>query len=279
MFELTNVFRQDEPELIEVLDSVRVGKFEGKHEAFINARVLPRPTDEEVLTIATKNDIVDAVNKSRLDALPGEEVKFYGVDSSILEGKKFLDKENPYPVPIELKLKVGAQVMFTKNDDQNGEGLQRRWVNGTLGIIETFSEDKSSVFVRIDDGVPIEVKRSTWSRYEYQVDEVEDRATGRKVLKLVKRAVAEYIQTPLTPAWAVTINKSQGKTYERVHIDLGTGAWADGQAYVALSRVRKYAGMTLEKPVTQGDIRTSKDAKAFIEECQEFHNARKPLQS
>jgi ATP-dependent DNA helicase PIF1 len=270
MFEIKEVRRQDKKtqgDFVKILDNVRLKTLEPGQLSHLNTRVLPKPKDDEVLTIATTNAAVEAVNKAKMDSLPTTEVRFFGSESSLADNEKFVIPGNPYPVPQELVLKVGAQVMFTKNDDQNAEGLQKRWVNGTLGIITAFSEDSKSIFVRIDDDVPVEVGTSTWSRFKYKIEEVEDRKTGRKEGKLVKRAVAEYTQVPLSPAWSVTVNKSQGSTYVRVHVDLGNRAFAPGQTYVALSRVRTFEGLTLERPVTDSDIIVANEADVFIKEC------------
>jgi len=278
MFEIKEVRRQDKKtqgEFVDLLDNVRLKTLEPGQLSHLNTRVLPKPKDDEVLTIATTNVAVETVNKAKMDSLPGAEVKFFGSESSLADNEKFVVPGNPYPVPQELVLKVGAQVMFTKNDDQNGEGLQKRWVNGTLGMITAFSEDNKSIFVRIDDDVPVEVGNSTWSRFKYKIEEVEDRKTGRKEGKLVKRAVAEYTQIPLSPAWSVTVNKSQGSTYDRVHVDLGNKAFAPGQTYVALSRVKTFEGLTLERPVTEADVIVANEAIVFVDECQEHFDIRK----
>lgn len=210
-----------------------------------------------------------------MNALPPPEIVFHGTESSLVGDEKFEVAGNTLPVPRALKLKVGAQVMFTKNDDQNSDGLQKRWANGTLGVVTAFSEDKTTVFVRIDDGTPLEVGQSSWSRFKYQIESGTDKKSGAKTDKLTKRAVAEYSQIPLAPAWAVTVHKSQGSTYDRVHVDLGGRAFAQGQTYVALSRVRRFDGLTLERNVTPGDVITSPEALTFITECQEFKDIRK----
>ena len=278
MFEIKEVRRQDKKtqgDFIKILDNVRMKKLDPGQLSHLNTRVLPKPEDDEILTIATTNAAVENVNQVKMKALPGAEVKFYGAESSLVDNERFVIPGYPYPVPQELILKVGAQVMFTKNDDQNVDGLQKRWVNGTLGIVTAFSEDGNSIFVRIDDDVPIEVGLSTWSRFKYKIEEVEERKTGRKEGKLVKRAVAEYSQVPLSPAWSVTVNKSQGSTYEKVHVDLGNRAFAAGQTYVALSRVRTFDGLTLERAVTDADVRVDVLAITFVAQCQEHSDIRK----
>ena len=275
MFELTEVKRQSEAEFIEILDAVRENRVGPQQFTSLNTRVALKPEDGDVLTIATTNPAVEAVNIAKMAELPPPEVVFHGADSSLVGDEKFEVSGNALPVPRALLLKVGAQVMFTKNDDQNNEGIQKRWVNGTLGVVTAFSEDKTSVFVRVDDDVPVEVGRSTWSRFKYQIESVTDPKSGAKVDRLMKRAVAEYSQIPLAPAWAVTIHKSQGSTYDRVHVDLGNRAFAEGQTYVALSRVKTFGGLTLERNVTPGDVKASKDALDFIRECQRFYDIRK----
>ena len=136
-------------------------------------------------------------------------------------------------------------------------------MNGTLGVITAFTE--TGVMVRIGLDAPIEVKPSTWELIKHRITEVEDDDTKKRSTRLKPVVVASYTQIPLKPAWAVTIHKAQGKTYDDVIVDLGGPYNNPGQAYVALSRVKQIAGMTLTEPLTLAQIAVDSDAKFFME--------------
>ena len=162
------------------------------------------------------------------------------------EGKFGLDGDR-LPSPLELRLKPGARVMFTKNDDEG------RWVNGTLGTVTWLSGGRIEVDI---DGAGIhEVPRTTWQSYKYRLDRDSDR--------IVADEVGHYTQYPLMLAWAVTIHKSQGKTLDRVMVDFGSGAFAPGQAYVALSRCRSLEGLRLARPLRASDVRCDPRIRGF----------------
>jgi len=168
---------------------------------------------------------------------------------------------------MNLTLKVGAQVMFIKNDDQSNrktkEGLTvRRWVNGTIGhVIEIHSENHVTVEV---DGEAFDVGISTWEKVRYEVEEDFDEATQKFKEVLVPITLAEYQQIPLRLAWAVTVHKSQGQTYEEVIVDMGRGAFSPGQTYVALSRVRSLEGLYLTRAITMSDVMVDQDVMRFM---------------
>ena len=136
-----------------------------------------------------------------------------------------------------------AQVMFIKND------LSNRWVNGTLGRVHSFDNNliKVDVINGPSAGLQVDLGRETWRKIKYQY--------SRESKRIDSKETGSVMQFPLTLAWAVTIHKSQGATYERVNIDLGTGAFADGQTYVALSRCRSPQGISLAQPIRSHDIR------------------------
>ena len=153
------------------------------------------------------------------------------------------------PAPDQLMLKVGAQVMFIKNDSDG------RWVNGTIGIVEELG--KEIIVVRVGD-MSYDVEREKWKTLAYEFSEMED--------KIVEKTQGAYTQFPLMLAWAITIHKSQGKTLERVIIDLGDGAFAAGQLYVALSRCKTLTGIALKQPITHTDIRCDGEVVEFMRE-------------
>ena len=142
--------------------------------------------------------------------------------------------------------------MFVKNDSA------KRWVNGTLGIVKELQSDHVLVKIKDDLGERVvRVEPVTWENLKYAYNADENQVKAEKV--------GSYTQIPLTLAWAVTIHKSQGKTFDRVHIDLSRGAFAEGQVYVALSRCRTLEGITLEKAITKEDIHLNYDVIQFYE--------------
>jgi ATP-dependent exoDNAse (exonuclease V) alpha subunit len=153
---------------------------------------------------------------------------------------------------VDLKLKVGAQVMFLRNDT-GSYGEPPRWVNGTIGTVVRIAGGTVRVEV---DGEQFDVEPAVWERFRYAYD------PGSK--SLTREIVAEFTQFPLRLAWAVTIHKSQGKTYERAIVDLGSGAFAPGQTYVALSRLTSLDGLYLSRPLRPGDIRVDPDVQRFM---------------
>jgi ATP-dependent exoDNAse (exonuclease V) alpha subunit len=155
-----------------------------------------------------------------------------------------------FPADESLQLKVGARVMFLRNDTA-GEGGQR-WVNGTVGTVTKIA---STVFVDVDGEVH-EVQPAVWEKFKYTY------SAATKTLK--KDIVAEFTQFPLRLAWAVTIHKSQGKTYDRAIVDLGSGTFSAGQTYVALSRLTELEGLYLSRPLRPSDIRVDPDVQRFM---------------
>jgi ATP-dependent DNA helicase PIF1 len=139
---------------------------------------------------------------------------------------------------VELRLKEGAQVMLLTN---NSDGL---WVNGTIGTVEHI--DEAGLDVRLPDGMTVDVEPYKWTLYRYVYD--------KEKKSLSQESIGTFLQYPLTLAWAVTIHKSQGKTFDRVDVDFGRGTFAHGQAYVALSRCRTLEGMTLRQPLKKSHI-------------------------
>jgi ATP-dependent exoDNAse (exonuclease V) alpha subunit len=171
------------------------------------------------------------------------------------------------PVEPTLVLKVGAQVMFIKNDDQSNrktkEGLTiRRWVNGTIGHV-TDIVNENHLIVEVD-GEELDVTISTWEKVRYEIEENFDEATQKFKEVVVPVTLAEYQQIPLRLAWAVTVHKSQGQTYEEVIVDMGRGAFSPGQTYVALSRVRSLEGLYLTRAITMRDIMVDNDVLRFM---------------
>lgn len=250
--ELVQIHRQADDGFKAMLNAVRFGRVTADIAGVLNgagARPAPEPEPGEVpiITLATRNDIVNSINRRHLASLPGKE------QTAVAEiSGDFGRGEAAYPADSELKLKVGAQVMFLRND-VGAQGDPPRWVNGTIGTVTRILG--ASVRVEID-GEEVDVEPAVWERYRYAYN------PGSRTL--TREVVAEFTQFPLRLAWAVTIHKSQGKTYERAVIDLGSGAFAPGQTYVALSRLTSLDGLHLSRPLRPSDIRVDPDVARFM---------------
>lgn len=253
--ELVQIHRQSDDGFKAMLNAVRYGRVTAEIAGVLNrqgARPQPEPEPGEVpmITLATRNDIVNGINSRHLAALPGKEQ----TARAEINGE-FGRGEAALPAEAELRLKIGAQVMFLRNDT-NMSGEPPRWVNGTIGTVVRIMGGS----VRVDiDGEEVDVEPAVWERYRYAYD-----ASSKK---LSRDVVAEFTQFPLRLAWAVTIHKSQGKTYERAVIDLGSGAFAPGQTYVALSRLTSLDGLYLSRALRPSDIRVDEDVRRFMREA------------
>lgn len=251
VLELDRVYRQHEEDFIELLNAIRDKSVTRDQLLRINQRVDPARTRPErgAVYLTTTNDLADAINHQELAALPGEAWTFTASDRGEFP-------ESWLPTTRELTLKIGAQVMFLNND------ADRRWVNGTLGEVLDFEiiDETTAVLVRQENGDEDWVTPHTWEMYRSFYDKDEKR--------LEQESVGAYTQMPLRLAWAVTIHKAQGKTFSRVVIDFGRGAFASGQAYVALSRCRTFQGITLKKPLKPSDVRIDFRVSRFLTEPQ-----------
>ncbi|MFH2138203.1 MAG: DEAD/DEAH box helicase [Candidatus Omnitrophota bacterium] len=235
--ELSKIYRQEDRDFINALNKIRCGEDLDAALDVINRNAFRAdyvPKSDVMLTCT--NSIADRENSAKLDGIKSEVYEFEGE----FKGDFSLEDER-LPSSLNLKLKLGSQVMFTKNDEM------KRWVNGTIGIIRDIDQQKITVELVFNEGSPVyEISRVTWTEHKYEYDETED--------KIVARVKSEYIQYPLMLAWAITIHKSQGKTLDRVYIDLGNRAFAPGQVYVALSRARRLSNLRLARPIRKADI-------------------------
>lgn len=236
--ELRKVYRQNDEGFISMLDRVRVGRPAREDIMCLNSRLSPAEIPagggadgKMLMTLATRRDMVDSINSRHLAALDVPEVTYTGIVSGEFP-------ESSLPNPRELTLKVGAQVVFVKND------AERRWVNGTIGRVYMASDD--TLIVETEDGEKHHVEPAVWENVRYYYDEKE-----KKVKEDVRGTFTQY---PVQLAWALTIHKSQGLTFSNVRIDLGEGAFSSGQAYVALSRCRSLEGMSLVSTINERDI-------------------------
>lgn len=233
--ELDKIYRQTDEDFITLLNAVRNGTITEKQLAKLNLQHDPNFSDEsgDLMHLMTINDQSDRHNEMNLERLDGR----IAVCEGKLEGK-FEEKE--LPTDRLLRLKPGCRVMLVNNDASN------RWVNGTLATVRSIRED--AVEVRLDNGDVHEVLPYTWNKAKvtYNPESAE----------LTRETLGSFKQFPLRLAWATTIHKSQGKTFDRAVIDFGRGAFAAGQAYVALSRCRTLDGITLKRPVRRQDLIT-----------------------
>ena len=259
-FELGEIFRQSDEEFKQILNAIRVGEVKQEMLDRLNQAGNRFPPHDDVIRLATINASVDATNRERMSRLTTKPKTFEAIFNASDEsafGKTL-------PADPMLELKVGAQVMFIKNDDgkRTGEGTLKRWVNGTIGHVVDMPSS-GGVVVEVD-GERLDVGRSTWEKVRYEIEEEFDEETGKVKEVLVTIPLAEYQQIPLRPAWSVTIHKSQGQTYDEVVIDLGRGAFSPGQTYVALSRVRSLEGLYLTRAIKMSDVMVDKDVVRFM---------------
>ena len=262
-YELSEIFRQHDEHFKEILNAIRDGSCTQEMLDYLNQCGNRFPKNEEVIRLATINESVNAVNRTRMNKLTTESKKFDAIYSAA-DQQAFGRNLPADPV---LELKIGAQVMFIKNDDggkkaSDGSSV-RRWVNGTIGHVIDMPKS-GGVKVEVD-GEVFDVGRSTWEKVRYEIEEEFDEATGKTKEVLIAVPLAEFQQIPLRLAWAVTIHKSQGQTYDEVVIDMGRGAFSPGQTYVALSRVRSLEGLYLTRAIRMNDIMVDPDVLRFME--------------
>ena len=247
IYELTTVHRQHEAEFRFMLNAVRHGMVTAEIAERLNSTGARTPPERDVITLATTNATVNRINATELARLPGRALTAKAEISGDFGGRT-------YPADEELELKVGAQVMFLRND--TGQDGAQRWVNGSVGIVTKIA---TTVFVEID-GEEHEVNPSIWEKYKYSY--------SAATKQLSRDIVAEFTQFPLRLAWAVTIHKSQGKTYDKAIVDLGPRSFAPGQTYVALSRITELEGLYLTRPLRPSDIIVDDNVRRFMSKAQ-----------
>jgi hypothetical protein len=245
--ELQKVYRQTDATFVGVLDHIRNNTVGATDLQLLNTRYGTQIEESEAdmyITLATRRDNVDHINDKKLAELPGEPVTFSGEITGDFP-------ESSLPTSQELVLKPGAQIIFIKND------FDRRWVNGTIGIISGFDPFEETLYVITDDGKECDVKRESWRNIRYKYNEEKK--------QIEEEELGTFTQYPIRLAWAITIHKSQGLTFSRAVIDFTGGVFAGGQAYVALSRCTSLEGIQLKKPVSRADVFVRPEIIGFAE--------------
>ncbi len=231
--ELIKVYRQRDDAFIRVLNKIREHDLDRELFTLLNSRVR-RAGDslpgDGFITLTTTNEAAFRTNKARLDRIQAPLYIYSASVSGTFDPSAF-------PTEAELALKRGAQVMMVKNDPE------KRWVNGTLGHVSAVNGKQVTVEIA---GSTHEVEQETWQNIQYHYN--------RETNRVEEQVIGTFMQYPLRLAWAITIHKSQGQTFDKVLIDLGRGAFAHGQTYVALSRCTTLEGIVFSRPVTPRDI-------------------------
>jgi ATP-dependent exoDNAse (exonuclease V) alpha subunit len=244
--ELRHVYRQSDLEFIKMLDAMRLGNTSKEHvEAFNQCLVTKKETSNEtnVVKLVTTNAMANTYNLSQLRKLTGQEYVYRGR----VEGEF---PEKSFPTEMELVLKKGAQVMLLNNEPMS------RWVNGDIGTVLELTD--TQIKVLFDDETYAFIDQNMWEIVRYILDEEDG--------KVKPEVVGSFTQYPLRLAWAVTIHKGQGKTFDKVSVNFGSGTFAPGQAYVAISRCRTLEGLTLEQPLRTEDVFADERVNGFFKQ-------------
>jgi hypothetical protein len=238
--ELDKIFRQTNGDFIRVLNEVRNNCLSDSGLKLLQSRYNPSfvpPSDDTYITLTTHNYKADQINAEEIAKIKG---KIYSFDAEI-QGEY---PEKSYPTEKTLELKIGAKVMFLKNDTET----PRRFFNGKIGVVESIDEDSISIKCP-DDFEAIELNKAVWENIRY--------STNPTTKQIEEDELGKFIQYPLRLAWAITIHKSQGLTFDKAVIDAGA-AFAAGQVYVALSRCRSLEGMVLLSKINPSTIQNDR---------------------
>lgn len=247
--ELTTVYRQQDAAFVDLLNCVRDNRMDDATLQMLNSRVGEAPRG--AITLTTHNHQADAINRRHMQALNGE-CRFFDA----IVGGTFAD--SAMPADKRLEIKVGQRVMFIKNDTSG----QHRYFNGKLATVTGFGDD--TIEVIDDDGDIIDTGRERWENYKYSID-----PETNQIRQEVDGTFAQY---PFRAAWAVTIHKAQGLTFDHVAID-AADAFAFGQVYVALSRCRTLEGLSLTSPLTAGVAFGDRSVASFTAACPTYEQA------
>jgi hypothetical protein len=249
--ELEKIYRQHDEQFITLLNGIRNNSITEEGLELLNRRYQPEfepPPDDFYVYLTTTNKLAEEINSKRLAELKGKLYTFTGSIKGDF-GQGYL------PTKIDLQCKVGAQVMMLNNDTEG------RWVNGSIGKITGITQSRKGedvIIAELADGEEVEIMPFTWEIFRFFVE-----AGG-----LQSEVIGTFTQYPLMLAWAVTIHKGQGKTFDRVIIDIGRGTFAHGQMYVALSRCTTLGGIILKKPALKKHIWTNYQVMDFLTKYQ-----------
>jgi len=245
--ELEKIYRQSDEQFIALLNAIRNNSIAEEGLELLNQRYQPEfepPPDDFYVYLTTTNRLAEEINSKRLAGLRGRLYTFTGSIEGDF-GQEYL------PTKIDLQVKVGAQVMMLNND------VEGRWVNGSIGKITGITQNRKGediIIAGLAGGDEVEIMPFTWEIYRFFVD-------GGQ---LQSETVGKFTQYPLMLAWAVTIHKDQGKTFDKVIIDIGSGTFAHGQMYVALSRCTTLEGIILKRPALKKHIWTNYQVMDFL---------------
>lgn len=240
IIELKTVHRQKDMDFIDILNGVRVGRNDSSILNKINTRHIVPPPNARYITLTAKRSAADKVNIAKLNMLPSQEHTYHGNISGGF-------KADETPTDMALRLKVGAQVMMINNDNQ------KRWSNGTLGVVSALASDKIQVDIK---GAKYWIEPEIWHKYHYKYFD------APPVIR--KTIVGTFEQFPVKLAYAITIHKSQGRTFDSVMLDYSAGhAFSAGQTYVALSRCKSLNGLYLQERLVPSDIKVEKEIVEF----------------
>lgn len=239
--EFVKVYRQKDRQFVDILNRMRVGETTLNDLSTINERaVTDKDLNDYTVTLTAYNKIADNINSSKLKMIDADEVEYIGQKDGNF-------RQSDCPAPESLRLKVGAQVIFCRND------YNAKCANGTIAKVLSLNENVIKVI--LENGNIVRVERTTWESYK--------RKYNRESQRIESEVAGSYTQFPLKLAWAISIHKSQGMTFERMHFDLSWSTFADGQAYVAISRMKSLVGLTLSKPLMMHHIKVNQEIKAY----------------
>lgn len=241
--EFTKIYRQNDTDFQNMLNNIRHGRIYSEEINKINEIGLKNNEIEtkEQLILTSRNDTAEYINQSHLEAIQAPVFTYRGIIDGVFQ-------KNSFPTPEELILKVDTRVMFTHNDTEH------KWVNGTVGTISKLTDHSISVI--LDNGIEVSVNRVKWENIKYKYN--------RTTRKLESEVIGTFKQYPLKLAWAITIHKSQGMTFDKLKLDLSTGVFMPGQLYVALSRVCSLEGLYLTSPIRLHYIMSKPEIDKFL---------------
>lgn len=251
--ELEKIYRHSDELFISILNAIRNNTVTDEQLEILNRRYIPdfkMDKDSRYIFLTSTNDLAEKINYEKLNNLEGQLFKYTGkVKGNI--------PVNELPTSLELSFKIGSQIMLLNNDSYG------RWINGSIGVIEDVimnGDGDDIIIVKLENGKLVEIEPFKWELFEFHYD--------KDNKKIVTNVTGYFVQYPIKLAWAVTIHKSQGLTFDKVIIDTGRGLFTHGHMYVALSRCKTLNGIILKKPVTKKQILMDKRIVNFVTQYQ-----------